>query len=129
MDGCIQIPVIKRRCFTHIGHPLPQELRVKGSYLHHKEIKAAQGIKIAANGLESAVAGAAAPSKAPSWLHAVCFLGVVSSRHIAGGCLKWALEMGRNVLQGEAEAGTATAAVPRAAAQARSCWWWGRATT
>jgi translation initiation factor IF-2 len=34
-----------------------QELRVKGSYLHHKEVKAAQGIKIAANGLESAVAG------------------------------------------------------------------------
>jgi translation initiation factor 5B len=30
---------------------------VKGSYLHHKEVKAAQGIKIAANGLESAVAG------------------------------------------------------------------------
>lgn len=35
----------------------PQELRVKGSYLHHKEVKAAQGIKIAAPGLESAVAG------------------------------------------------------------------------
>ena len=34
-----------------------QELRVKGSYLHHKEIKAAQGVKIAAQGLESAVAG------------------------------------------------------------------------
>lgn len=34
-----------------------QELRVRGSYLHHKEIKAAQGIKIAAPGLESAVAG------------------------------------------------------------------------
>lgn len=30
---------------------------MKGSYLHHKEVKAAQGIKIAANGLESAVAG------------------------------------------------------------------------
>ncbi len=30
---------------------------MKGSYLHHKQIKAAQGIKIAANGLESAVAG------------------------------------------------------------------------
>jgi hypothetical protein len=35
----------------------PQELRVKGSYLHHKEIKAAQGVKIAAQNLESAVAG------------------------------------------------------------------------
>ena len=30
---------------------------MKGSYLHHKEVKAAQGIKIAAPGLESAVAG------------------------------------------------------------------------
>ena len=30
---------------------------MKGSYLHHKEIKAAQGVKIAAQGLESAVAG------------------------------------------------------------------------
>lgn len=34
-----------------------QELRVRGSYLHHKEIKAAQGIKIAGQNLESAVAG------------------------------------------------------------------------
>lgn len=30
---------------------------MRGSYLHHKEIKAAQGIKIAAQNLESAVAG------------------------------------------------------------------------
>ncbi|KAK9270928.1 hypothetical protein L1049_026515 [Liquidambar formosana] len=37
-------------------HPM-KELRVKGSYLHHKEIKAAQGIKITAQGLEHAVAG------------------------------------------------------------------------
>ncbi|KAL0036218.1 hypothetical protein WJX79_008552 [Trebouxia sp. C0005] len=37
-------------------HPL-KELRVRGSYLHHKEIKAAQGVKIAAQNLESAVAG------------------------------------------------------------------------
>lgn len=37
-------------------HPL-KELRVKGSYLHHKEIRAAQGVKIAAHGLENAVAG------------------------------------------------------------------------
>lgn len=37
-------------------HPL-KELRVKGSYLHHKEIRAAQGVKIAAHGLEHAVAG------------------------------------------------------------------------
>ena len=34
-----------------------QELRVRGSYLHHKEVKAAQGIKIAAQNLENAVAG------------------------------------------------------------------------
>ncbi|CAI9093461.1 OLC1v1028963C1 [Oldenlandia corymbosa var. corymbosa] len=37
-------------------HPM-KELRVKGTYLHHKEIKAAQGIKIAAQGLEQAIAG------------------------------------------------------------------------
>ncbi|KAI9165260.1 hypothetical protein LWI28_010582 [Acer negundo] len=37
-------------------HPM-KELRVKGTYLHHKEIKAAQGIKIAAQGLEHAIAG------------------------------------------------------------------------
>ncbi|MCE0480535.1 hypothetical protein HAX54_037476 [Datura stramonium] len=34
-----------------------KELRVKGSYQHHKEIKAAQGIKINAQGLEHAIAG------------------------------------------------------------------------
>ncbi|KAG6489834.1 hypothetical protein ZIOFF_051114 [Zingiber officinale] len=37
-------------------HPM-KELRVKGSYLHHKEIKAAQGVKISAQGLEHAIAG------------------------------------------------------------------------
>jgi len=30
---------------------------VRGSYLHHKEIRAAQGVKLAAQNLESAVAG------------------------------------------------------------------------
>lgn len=30
---------------------------MRGSYLHHKEIKAAQGVKIAAQNLETAVAG------------------------------------------------------------------------
>ncbi|KAL7118769.1 hypothetical protein ACP275_02G022400 [Erythranthe tilingii] len=34
-----------------------KELRVKGTYLHHKEIKAAQGIKITAQGLEHEIAG------------------------------------------------------------------------
>ncbi|CAL2276174.1 unnamed protein product [Prunus armeniaca] len=39
-------------------HPM-KELRVKGTYLHHSEIKAAQGIKITAQGLEHAIAGTA----------------------------------------------------------------------
>ncbi|XXG40343.1 hypothetical protein AAC387_Pa01g1082 [Persea americana] len=37
-------------------HPM-KELQVKGSYQHHKELKAAQGIKITAQGLEHAIAG------------------------------------------------------------------------
>lgn len=37
-------------------HPM-KELRIKGSYQHHKELKAAQGIKITAQGLEHAIAG------------------------------------------------------------------------
>ncbi|MFQ6648892.1 hypothetical protein Gotur_021730, partial [Gossypium turneri] len=37
-------------------HPM-KEIRVKGAYMQHKEIKAAQGIKIAAQGLEHAIAG------------------------------------------------------------------------
>lgn len=37
-------------------HPM-KELRVKGSYLHHKEIKAAQGIKISAQDLDHAIVG------------------------------------------------------------------------
>ena len=37
-------------------HPM-KEMRVKNEYLHHKEVKAAQGIKISANDLENAVAG------------------------------------------------------------------------
>ncbi|EXC19905.1 Eukaryotic translation initiation factor 5B [Morus notabilis] len=37
-------------------HPM-KELRVKGTYLHHREIKAAQGIKITAQGLDHAIAG------------------------------------------------------------------------
>jgi len=37
-------------------HPM-REMRVKNEYLHFKEIKAAQGIKISATDLEEAVAG------------------------------------------------------------------------
>merc|ERR1712023_375875 len=37
-------------------HPL-RELRVKGSYLHHAEIQAAQGVKITGNNLEGTIAG------------------------------------------------------------------------
>lgn len=37
-------------------HPM-KEMRVKGQYLHHKKIEAAQGIKISADDLEKAVAG------------------------------------------------------------------------
>lgn len=37
-------------------HPM-KEMRVKGQYLRHTEIKAAQGIKISAEGLDRAVAG------------------------------------------------------------------------
>ncbi|KAL6070634.1 eukaryotic translation initiation factor 5B [Balamuthia mandrillaris] len=37
-------------------HPL-KEIRVKTPYIHHKELQAAQGVKISAPGLERAVAG------------------------------------------------------------------------
>jgi translation initiation factor 5B len=36
-----------------------KELRVKGQYVHHKEIKAAMGVKVVAQDLEKAVAGSA----------------------------------------------------------------------
>jgi len=46
---------------THVRALLtPQplrELRVKGQYVHHKEVKAALGVKISAPGLEKAIAG------------------------------------------------------------------------
>ncbi|QPG75580.1 hypothetical protein FOA43_002937 [Brettanomyces nanus] len=37
--------------------PPSRELRIKSEYLHHKQVKAALGVKIAANDLEKAVAG------------------------------------------------------------------------
>lgn len=37
-------------------HPL-RELRVKGDYLHHKQLRGSMGIKLCATGLEEAVAG------------------------------------------------------------------------
>ncbi|WPK26248.1 hypothetical protein PUMCH_003597 [Australozyma saopauloensis] len=37
--------------------PPSRELRIKSEYIHHKEVKAALGVKIAANDLEKAVAG------------------------------------------------------------------------
>lgn len=52
LDGVIQTSI--RALLT--PHPM-KEMRVKGQYLHHKEIRAAQGIKISADGLDKAVAG------------------------------------------------------------------------
>ncbi|KAK9830542.1 hypothetical protein WJX72_012372 [[Myrmecia] bisecta] len=52
----LQGPIVTNIRSLLTPHPL-KELRVRGSYLHHKEIRAAQGIKIAAPGMESAVAG------------------------------------------------------------------------
>ncbi|XP_062022269.1 eukaryotic translation initiation factor 5B [Rosa rugosa] len=46
-------------------HPM-KELRVKGTYQHHSQIKAAQGIKITAQGLEHAIAGTALYVVGPS---------------------------------------------------------------
>lgn len=39
-------------------HPM-KEMRVKGEYIHHEQIYAAMGVKLAAPGLEDAVAGSA----------------------------------------------------------------------
>lgn len=52
LDGPIQATI--RALLT--PHPM-KEMRVRGQYLHHKQIRAAQGIKISADGLEKAVAG------------------------------------------------------------------------
>ncbi|XP_058203416.1 eukaryotic translation initiation factor 5B-like isoform X1 [Rhododendron vialii] len=52
----VQGPIVTTIRALLTPHPM-KELRVKGTYLHHKEIKAAQGIKITAQGLEHAIAG------------------------------------------------------------------------
>ncbi|CAI0457356.1 unnamed protein product [Linum tenue] len=52
----LQGPIVTSIRALLTPHPM-KELRVKGTYLHHKEIKAAQGIKITGQGLEHAIAG------------------------------------------------------------------------
>ena len=52
MNGAISTPV--RALLT--PQPL-KEMRVKGEYVHHKQLKAAMGVKIAANNLDDAIAG------------------------------------------------------------------------
>ncbi|CAN1768287.1 Eukaryotic translation initiation factor 5B [Linum perenne] len=52
----IQGPIVTTIRALLTPHPM-KELRVKGTYLHHKSIKAAQGIKISAQGLEHSIAG------------------------------------------------------------------------
>ncbi|KAI3459976.1 hypothetical protein Pfo_016639 [Paulownia fortunei] len=52
----LQGPIVTTIRALLTPHPM-KELRVKGTYLHHKEIKAAQGIKITAQGLEHTIAG------------------------------------------------------------------------
>jgi translation initiation factor IF-2 len=42
---------------NNMPHGCVAHALLTGQYVHHKEVKAAQGIKISANGLESAVAG------------------------------------------------------------------------
>ncbi|KAK2656414.1 hypothetical protein Ddye_009466 [Dipteronia dyeriana] len=55
-DHCgLQGPIVTTIRALLTPHPM-KELQVKGTYLHHKEIKAAQGIKITAQGLEHAIA-------------------------------------------------------------------------
>ncbi|KAL6610666.1 hypothetical protein ACP70R_040635 [Stipagrostis hirtigluma subsp. patula] len=54
----MQGPIVTNIRALLTPHPM-RELRVKGAYLHHKEIRAAQGVKISAQGLEHAIAGTA----------------------------------------------------------------------
>lgn len=60
----LQGPIVTNIRALLTPHPM-KELRVKGTYLHHKEIRAAQGIKISAQGLEHAIAGTALYVKGP----------------------------------------------------------------
>ncbi|KAL1561546.1 photosystem II [Salvia divinorum] len=55
--GAFQGPVVTSIRALLTPHPV-KKLRLKGEYLHHKKIKISQGIKIAAPGLEHAIAGA-----------------------------------------------------------------------
>eukprot|EP00897_Mesotaenium_endlicherianum_P009893 jgi/Mesen1/8932/ME000548S08440 len=54
--GGLQGPIVTNIRSLLTPHPM-RELRVKGSYVHHKELKAAQGIKISGQNLEHAIAG------------------------------------------------------------------------
>lgn len=67
VDGCIkkddtivllgfQGPIITKVKALLTPHPM-KEMRVKDEYLHHKEVWGANGLKVAAPGLDSAVAG------------------------------------------------------------------------
>ena len=67
VDGCIKKddtivilgfegPIVTKVKALLTPHPM-KEMRVKDQYLHHKEIWGANGLKLAAPGLDNAVAG------------------------------------------------------------------------
>ena len=64
-----------------VPSPLPQvlrEMRVKGAMMDHKEIRAAMGVRVVAQGLEHAVAGTrCGTSVEPVW-NQVCLEGSIS---------------------------------------------------
>jgi translation initiation factor 5B len=49
-------PIVTKVKAILTPHPM-KEMRVKDEYLHHKEIWGANGVKVAATGLDNAVAG------------------------------------------------------------------------